>query len=397
MKIYRKSFNIVLLTVFVIFCAFSVSADGGVNAHIAQTKPQNEENLLEGISSECAVAIETNTKTILAQQNGNEQRSISHLAKLMTLFLTAEQIQAGKLSLDDQVTVSAHANSMNGSQIWLNVGEKITVEELIKSITIGNANDACVALAEKVGTSEEAFVSMMNKRAAELGMKNTIFVDSTGIDKNTVSTANDLAILSAEILKFDNLTPYLTTWIDSVRGKAVGLVSTNRLIRTYSGVTGLKSSSSVESGECLIASATKGEMSICIVLLGTKTSDDKFSEAKKILDGSFAKYEIYTPEIDEKVYEEIPVIGGEELAVGVNISGLTNIVIEKGTYKSIKCNFTKAENINAPVCKDQVLGKIEFSIGDDIILEGKIVAVFDVKEMNMKFSLKKVLLNLLNI
>lgn len=384
----------VIMSISVIAAVF---ADGDGNTYDMAASEVSESNFLDGITAQSAIVVESTTGTVLGEKNADEQRSISHLAKLMTLLIAAEKIQAGELSLDDTVTVSAHANSMTGTQIWLEVGEKISVEELIKSITIGNANDGCVALAEKISGSEEEFVKLMNYKADLLDMTNTHFVDSTGVDKGTVSNARDLAILASKIIKLKDFTSYYTTWIDNIRNQSVELVSTNRLIRTYKGITGLKSCSSADCGECLIATANRNDMSVCVVLLGSNTNDDKFSEAKKLLDGAFSSYEIYTPEIDKEVFEKIKVTGGEKLEADVEVRGLTPIVIEKGTYPSITCDFSKEESLSAPVSQGQKVGEIVYKLDDNVILKGDILCKNKINKIGFSFALKKVLLNLLNL
>ncbi|MGN0622940.1 MAG: D-alanyl-D-alanine carboxypeptidase family protein [Oscillospiraceae bacterium] len=383
----------VIMSITVIAAVF---ADGDGNTYDMAAVEVSETDLLDGITAQSAIVMESTTGTVLSEKNADEQRSISHLAKLMTLLIAAEKIDSGELSLDETVTVSAHANSMTGTQIWLEVGEKISVEELIKSITIGNANDGCVALAEKISGSEEEFVKLMNDKAKLLDMANTHFADSTGTDKETVSNARDLAVLANEIIKRDNFTHYFTTWIDNVRNQAVELVSTNRLIRTYKGITGLKSCSSADCGECLIATAKRNDMSVCVVLLGSVSDDDKFSEAKKLLDGAFSSYEIYTPEIDEEVFEKIKVTGGEKLEADVEVRGLEPIVIKKGTYPSVTCDFSKEESLSAPVSQGQNVGEIVYKLDDNVILKGDIVCKSKINKIGFSFALKKVLLNLLN-
>ncbi len=398
MSICRKAVLLSLSAVMLISFAFSAFADGSdpdFEAYQAYSSTNGE--ILNGISAESAVVIETESRTVLAELNPDSVQSISHLAKLMTVLIAADKIDRGELSLEDTVITSAHANSMGGTQIWLNVGEEITVDELIKSVTVGNANDACVALGEKIAGSEEEFVFLMNERAAQLGMNNTVYADCTGMSEKTVSTAGDLALLSCEILKYDFLTPYFTTWIDYVRNQQTELVSTNRMIRTYKGVTGLKSCASAESGECLMVSAQRGDMSVCAVVLGSTSDEQKFADGKKALDGAFTAFEIYTPEIPDEVFEAVKVNGGEKMTAEVTVLNADPVIIPKGAYPSIECEFTKAESIDAPVDENQQLGTVTFTLNGENILEGRIVAKDKVKKIGFAFALKKVLLNLLHI
>lgn len=395
MKLYR--ITAALCAAAVMFGCLLVFADGPADAGMTSPAAAEPVSITDGISAESCAVLEADTGTLLAESNGSQVRSISHLAKLMTVLIAAENIDAGKLSPDDVVTVSAHANSMNGTQIWLDVGEKITVDELLKAVTIGNANDACTALAEKIGGSEESFVKLMNQKAARLGMKDTKFADCTGISSETLSTAVDLSVLSAQLCKYDFLEKYFTTWIDTVRGGKTELVCTNRLIRTYSGAFGLKTCSGETSGECVIAAASRGDMKVCAVLLGCKTDDERFSDAKKVLDRTFSSFEIYTPEYDEAALADIKVKGGEKHFAKTEFSGITPIVIPKGSYPSIQCSFERADSVDAPVKKGGKVGSIAYTLDGNTILSGDIIVSEQVRKIKMPFAVKKVLLNLLNL
>lgn len=365
------------------------------NLQAVQSMAISDNSAMDSVTAESAILVETTTGTVIAEKSAYEKRSIAHLAKLMTVLITSERIENKELSFADKVIVSANANSKGAPQIWLNVGESISVDELLQAITIGNANDACTALAEKIGGSEEEFISVMNQRAEQLGMKNTHFADCTGEDENTVSTAYDLSILAAELLKHDSLTHYFTTWMSNIRNNAVELVSTNRMMRSYKGTTGLKSCASKVAGECLITTAKRGNMSVCAILLNAQNDDNKFSDAKNVMDYAFTTFEIYEPEIDEKALEEISVIGGEKMNVSVKQKRLSNVVIQRGTYKQISCEFQREDSVTAPVEENQRLGEIIFYNGDKKILDGEIVAAEDVDKNTLFFSIKRLLLNML--
>lgn len=369
-----------------------VFADGPAAA--AQTKPAD---MTEGIAAECVYVCETETGTVLCEQNADEQRAMGHMAKLMTALIAAEDIEAGTLSLDDIAVVTSHANSKQGTQIWLDVGEKISVEELIKSITVGNANDGCTALAEKISGSEEAFIKRMNKRAERLGMKNTSFADCCGTDPSTVSTARDIALLSSELVKHDDFTEYYTTWIDRVRNESVELVSTNRLIRTYKGIQGLKACSSEKSGECVSVCAKRGDMDVCVVLLGCSDGEARFTCARDLLDRSFENFRIYMPEIDKKYLGKMKVNGGEFPEVSVKLDGLTKLVTRAGEQSGIEAVCSLPESVEAPVKKGDVIGRIDYVNGEETLLTVDIVAAEDVGVMDLKCSFKKCLANLLNM
>lgn len=386
-------FGCILIT---LIMPINALADGTAEpqSQLAQADIISDNSVMNEVTARSAILIETSTGTVIAEKNSEEQISASHFAKLMTLLIAEEKINNGELDLQDKVTVSVNANSKGAPQVWLDVGETITVEELFKSITIGNANDGCTALAEKIGGTEEDFVALMNEKAKSLGMNNTDFNDCTGIGENTVSTAYDLSLLSAEILKYEDLIPYFTTWMTNIRNDAVELVSTNRLIRTYKGIIGLKSCASKASGECLITAAKRNNMTLCAVVLGSSNDDTKFSDAKALMDYAFTGYEIYEPEIDEKAVENIKVKGGEQLESEVKINNLTNIVIPRGTYSQITCEFKREEIIEAPAEKNCEVGEIVFQNGENEILKGKIVVKNEIKKNSFLFSFKRILLNL---
>jgi D-alanyl-D-alanine carboxypeptidase (penicillin-binding protein 5/6) len=389
----RRFFSAVISIFMLIASAPTVYSDG--NAGVAAVQADYAD-MTYGIEARSIYVCETNTGKVLCEQNSQEKMPMGHMAKLMTALIAAEELESGKLELTDEIVVSANANSKQGTQIWLDVGEKISVEELLKSITIGNANDACTALAEKMSGSEEAFVERMNKRAKRLNMKNTYFADSCGIDESTVSTAEDIAILSSNVVKHDNLSGYFLTWMDNVRCKVTELVNTNRLIRTYKGIKGLKSCSVNDVGECISACAKRDNLSICAVILGCKTQDDKFTYARNLLDTCFDKFRIYSPEIDEKLLENIKVIGGEKLEVGVKPKNLIDVVVPTGMQSQIEAVCDLPEAVEAPIKKDDVLAEIKYMNGDEDVLVAYIVADEDVKKMDFKCAVKKSLLNLLH-
>lgn len=397
-----KRIRIVIILV-VYLCVTLISpiytnADGSdFSAEIVQSNAISNSEIFNNVSAKSGILFETTTETVVAEKNSNEKRQIGHLAKLMTVLITEENIKEGKLKLTDKVTASANANSQKAPQIWLNAGEKITVDELLKAITIGNANDACVALAEKIGGNESKFLSVMNNKAKQLGMKNTCFADVCGNNENTVSTAYDLALLSKELLKYKDLIMYFTTWICSIRNKATELVSTNRLIRTYKDCIGLKSCASKLSGECLISTVKRNSMELCCVLIDSEGDDSKFSEARSVMDYGFTTFEIYEPELLNEILEKIDVNNGEQLDVDVKLDNLRDILIPRGTYKQITCEFNREDSVLAPVEKGQKIGTVTFKKDKETILESDIVVADNVKKIGVLFAVKKLLLNLLHM
>ncbi|MGN0632352.1 MAG: D-alanyl-D-alanine carboxypeptidase family protein [Oscillospiraceae bacterium] len=364
---------------------------------VASADNGKEDFTAEDINAASVYVCETESGTVLYEKNSAEQLPMGHMAKLMTVLITAEELEKGSVSLDEIVTVSANANSKQGTQIWLDAGEKISVEELLKSITIGNANDACTALAEHLSGTENGHIKRLNKRAKRLGMNDTYFADCCGTDKDTVSTAHDIAILSSKIAKYDNLTGYLTTWIDNVRCEAIELVSTNRMIRTYKGVKGTKSCNIAEVGESLSVTVKRRNFSICCVVFGCKDADSKFYYASKLLDGCFEKYRIFTPEIDKKYLKKIDIVNGRKLKLSVKPENFTSPVLKAEQLYDISQTFEIAENVNAPVQKGDELGKIVYTSGGEEVLVVRILAAETVEKMDFAFAFRMCLDNLLNL
>ncbi|MBQ7953776.1 MAG: D-alanyl-D-alanine carboxypeptidase [Clostridia bacterium] len=233
------------------------------------------------------------TGTVLAENNSNEPYPIASVTKVMTMLLCMESLQAGKISMNDVVTVSEYAASMGGSQIYLEPGEQMTVEELLKSVAVGSANDASVALAEYIMGSESAFIDAMNERAKSLGMTNTHFANCNGLDEdNHYSSATDVAIMSRELLKHDAIRPFLGIWMDSVRNGQFGLTNTNKLIRFYNGAIGVKTGSTTNAKYCLSSAATRDGLTLIGVVLGAETTSERFETAKELLNYGFANYKI---------------------------------------------------------------------------------------------------------
>lgn len=348
------------------------------------------------IEAESVCIIECETETILYERNADQPRPMGHMAKLMTVLMAAEALDSGGLSLDEQITVSSNANSKQGTQIWLDVGEKISAEELLKSIIIGNANDACTALGEHLSGSEEKHIERLNERAAALGMKDTHFADCCGTDQKTVSTAADIAVLSSAVVKHKNLTGYFTTWIDNVRGQAAELVNNNRLVRSYKGIVGLKACASEAAGECISAAAKRGSMTVCTVLLGCRTGDDKIYAARESLDRTYEAFRCFMPELDDEWLKDIPVLNGQSFNVRVSPSGMNGIIVRAGTAGGIEPKVSLPEDITAPVKKGDVLGSVLYVRDGETLLTVDICAAEDVKQMTFAFAVKRSLLNLLS-
>jgi len=243
----------------------------------------------DSIPAKSAILMDQQSGRVLFEQNADEPVAPASITKIMTLLLVIEALEEGKISLEDKVVTSELAASMGGSQIWLEPGEEMTVDELLRAVAIASANDASVALAEHVAGSEPAFIERMNKRAAQLGMQNTRFLNCTGLDEEGhVTTARDVAIVSRELISHPMIIEYSTIWMDELRNGETQLVNTNKLVRFYPGATGLKTGTTSIAGSCLSATATRDGLSLVAVVMGAPNSDSRFAAARGLLDYGFA-------------------------------------------------------------------------------------------------------------
>ena len=245
------------------------------------------------VPCQAAILIDEDSGTVLYEKNADESRPIASITKIMTLLLTFEALEAGKVSLSDIIPVSEHAYHMGGSQIWLEPGEQLTLDEMLKAICISSANDAAVAVAEFIGGSEPVFVERMNARAKELGMQSTTFRNACGLDEDGhLSTARDVAIMSREmLLNHPEIENYCTVWMDTLRGGATQLVNTNKLLKSYNGITGLKTGTTGKAGVCISASASRDDLRLIAVVLGSSSGKERFAAATSLLDYGFAMFE----------------------------------------------------------------------------------------------------------
>ena len=376
----------------IIVSAVVVSGAGAVYVYA-----EDKEDILSGCGAECIYVCELGSGQMICERNSGVKRPMGHIAKLMTVLICAEELEKGSIRLADEVTASAYANSMPPPQIWLKQGDVVTVEELLKSIIIGNANDACVALCEKLSGSDKAHTERINKRASELGMKDTHFEDCCGLDIKTVSTAKDMCILSKCIIKYDNLTEYFVTWMDNVKSQAVELVSQNRLIRTYKGAFGLKCCAGRQLGYDLAAVVKQGEMTICTVMFGEDSKDRLFSTASNILDTIFDKYRSFSPKIDEDLLSNVAIVGGQKASVRVKADNITGVLLRKGESAKVGYKASVPESVEAPVYEGEQLGSVVYSLGDKTIAEVKICAAEDVEKMDILFGIYKCLCNLFKL
>ena len=324
------------------------------------------------INADSAVLMDAATGTVLYSKNADQALPPASVTKIMTLLLFMEEVDAGNISLADEITVSEYAASMGGSQVYLEAGESMAAEDLLKSVIIASANDAAVTLAEKVAGSEEAFVSRMNERAAELGMNNTHFENVTGLDDDTtkhLTSAFDIALMSRELLMHDAILKYSTIWMDTIRNGEFGLTNTNRLIRFYNGATGLKTGSTSKAGFCMSATAERDGMHLIAVVMGADTRDIRNEAAKQLLDYGFAKYSLYRN--DGGSAGKAFVIGGVKNFCECEYEGFS-CLLPKGKNKSVQIEFLIDEKISAPIEKGGKVGTVRY------ICDGEILAEYDI-------------------
>lgn len=349
-----------LIAVIILPCSFLSFAEGEID-----------------IKAKSAVLMDASTGEVLFSLNENEKAYPASVTKIMPLLLFMEAIDSGKMSLTDMVTASNNAAGKGGSQIWLKEGETMSVDDLLKATAIGSANDACTALGEHIAGSEEAFVKMMNDRAAELGMKNTHFVNCSGLDDDTtehLTTAYDIALMSRELLSHERIKTYTTVWMDSLRDGATQLVNTNKLVRFYKGTTGLKTGTTSKAGHCLSASAERDGLHLVAVVLGAENSTDRFESAKAMLNWGFANFETVTPEIDTASFNDVRVLKGTIRSIKPVITGVKPLTLKSGQKSKIETAIELCENVEAPVEKNQVLGTVTLKIGSEVISEYKLIS-----------------------
>ncbi len=311
------------------------------------------------VSCPSALLMEKQTGTVLFAQDEHTPREPASVTKIMTLLLVMEAIDSGALSYDDVVTGSAHAAGMGGSQIWLKENEQMTVRDLLKAVCIVSGNDAAVALAEHLAGSEDAFVERMNAQAQELGMNDTHFVNCTGLPAaGHLTSACDIALMSRElILHHPDIRQFTTVWMDSLRGGESMLVNTNKLIRFYDGATGLKTGSTGSAGYCLSATAEKNGMELIAVVLKGKTSDERFSDAKSLLNYGFSTWSLVTVTPDE-VLPPVPVMLGVRGTVQPVLTSENTLLVEKTLANGLTKEVALAESVAAPVYAGDTLGQL---------------------------------------
>ena len=320
----------------------------------------------ESISAPSAVLMEAETGKILFEKNSHERRPCASITKVMTLLLVFEAMDSGRLSLDEMITSSAHAASMGGSDIWLEEGESMTADDMIKATVVASANDAAVALAEHISGSEDAFVEQMNARAVELGMDDTTFKNCNGLDEEGhLTSAYDVALMSRELMKHEKIYDYTSIWLDYLRNGETQIVNTNKLLKTYKGITGLKTGTTDDAGCCMAASAQRDGMTLLSVVLGCDTGKQRFADSAALLDYGFANYAVKELKLPEDLPFTLPVEGGMENSVRISCDVRGSIVTEKASADEAECGVDLPDAAQAPVEEGEVVGKITYTLGDE--------------------------------
>lgn len=371
-----------LITLFsFLTCTVFASGNDDSNTNIeADLLPTDA--LGKDIKAKAAVLMDMETGTLLFEKNANQPLEPASVTKIMTLLLISEAIENGTISSEEKVCVSANAASMGGSQIYLKEGEEFTVEDLIKCTVIASANDCAIALAEHLCGSESVFVSQMNKRAVELGMNNTSFENCTGLDDTTdnhKTSAYDIALMSKELMKHEQVMKYSCVWQDSIRNGEFTLTNTNRLVRYYKGCTGLKTGSTDKAGFCVSCTANREEMHLIAVIMGAESRDERNKEARMLLDYGFANYKVYKN--SEQMVEDIPILFGEKRTTTVYSTSFAKI-IKKDRENEIEKIYTIPEKLQAPLAKGEIIGKIQYKYGDELIGESDIIVNEDIEKTN---------------
>lgn len=375
----KKVLSIILALSFL----FTIGASAA-DTTAAAAQPQALE-----LKAKSAILVEASTGKVLFEKNSHERLAPASITKIMTMILIMEALDSGRIKLTDLVTCSEYAAGMGGSQVYLEAGEEMSVSDLLKAIAVASGNDASVAIAEFIAGSNTAFIAMMNQKAKDLKMNDTNFINCTGLEEeNHYTSAYDVALMSCELLKHPKVLEYTSIWLDSLRGGKFGLANTNKLVRFYKGANGLKTGSTDKALYCVSASAVRNNMSLVSVALASPTSANRFSDASKILDYGFANWAIANTD-NEEIIEPVKVIKGVMPSVGVQVSGDTHIVVEKGKEQLVKKSINMQEDVLAPVDKGQTLGDIVYTLDGNEVGRVPIKAVDSVAKAGFGYFLQK--------
>lgn len=341
------------------------------------------------IPARSAILMDAASGKVLFEQNADEPMPPASITKIMTLLLTFEALENGTLTPGQKIIASENAASMGGTQIWLEPGEEMVLEDLIKATAVNSANDAAMALGEAVSGSETAFVQRMNERAEELGMTNTHFENPTGLDAGGhLSTARDIALMSRELMKYPDALAYTSIWMDSLRNGETALVNTNKLVRFYPGCVGLKTGTTDGAGSCLSAAAVRDGLSLIAVSMGSVTSAERFESCRTLLDYGFSAFESYTPAVLPEELKPVRVTKGTAPSAGLICAEAEGAVIPKGKAADVQKTVTITEEAEAPVEKGQVFGKAVFTLDGEVLCELEITAGETVGRMDFRTALR---------
>lgn len=348
-----------------------------------------ESNTDLGLNAKSAILMEESTGNILYESNPDERLPIASVTKVMTMLLIMEAVDSGKISLDDMVTVSENAMSYGGSTMFLETGEQLTVNDMLKGIAVASANDGCVAMAEHLAGSESAFVDMMNEKAKKLGMENTHFMNTNGLDEDDhYSSARDVAIMSRELMKHETIFNYTSIWMDTLRGGKFQLANTNKLIRFYDGANGLKTGSTSKALCCLSAAAKRNDMQLIAVVLGAPTSAERFASAKSLLDYGFANYAVNTQITAGDEVQKIAVEKGVDKEVDVVAGDSCSTLVKKGQEDNITKEIKIDETITAPIEAGQKIGTMTISRDGEVIADIELNASSAVEKKGIGLIIK---------
>ena len=346
------------------------------------------------IAAPSAILMDAATGTVLYEKNASERLRPASVTKVMTLLLVMEALDTGRIGWDDTVIASEAACAKGGSQVYLEPGEEMSMDEMLKSVVVSSANDCATALAEHVAGSESAFVGMMNQRAQELGLLDTNFVNCTGLDDapeaaEHLTTAHDIAVISRELLKHDRIRDYTTIWMDTVRGGKFGLSNTNKLVRFYQGTTGLKTGYTSAAGHCLAASAKRDGIELIAVVLHCASSADRFSSAKALLDYGFAAYRAAPVPLPQERPLQLKVKGSTEETVPLDYAALTQTaLLPAESAGQLTVQLELPDTLEAPVTRGQTVGKAQLLCGEAVQGEYPVCAAADAPRMDFDTALQ---------
>ncbi|MBE5040185.1 D-alanyl-D-alanine carboxypeptidase [Oscillospiraceae bacterium DSM 107454] len=344
------------------------------------------------VEAESGILMEASTGEVLYEWEPDKRLQIASVTKVMTMLLIMEALDSGKIHKDDMVTVSENAASMGGSQVFLEVGEQMSVNDMLKAIAVASGNDAAVAMAEYIGGTHEAFVEKMNKKAQELQCENTHFINCNGLDETQehYSSARDIAKISRELIKHQGIFDYTTIWMDSLRDGKFGLSNTNRLIRFYPGANGLKTGSTSAAKYCLSATAERDGMQLIAVVLGAPSTAERFDSASSLLDYGFANYAVADGDTVDMTLPSLPVQGGTVSVIPLEIKDGA-FIVKKGNQDKVEKEISLEPSVKAPVAAGDKLGEIIFKIDGEEAARRDIVAAAGVDRIGTLQMFQKIL------